>query len=1039
MLLAAISAGQIHAQITVSGVANRNYNSYANSATFTVTLQTGYAGMAWLNDAPVPIGTAVTITRADYYELFVLATNQTTQTVASNLTQFIVYPSERGNTERGLPPLPLYPPIPSAPQEYAGANLRIMCPDRYPAGMAPPVVIWVVDDTGRAVRVNGTVQITGSASIPIKRGVGSGFLTPGQGGPMTYTFTIANLTTNKTVEYETSVSWTPVGGTLNGTISWPDNARIAITNHVNLTAGSSLTIGAGAIVRINPVISFTNNGQITINGLWERPTVFTPITTNQPWGGFVQHANNTAFNATGTIFTGAGGYTGYWFGGHGHDPSYSGITSHRAEQALISMSGANNNLTLEDCAAIWLPGQFGHAQGGSGRSYRITLNRFLMQRCTTGGEYTGAQFTVNDSAFIECPDISTNFADGDNDGLYIVDSPLGPHGFTNTLFGWTKDDGVDSGGDGTATLNYQNCWFEAIHHEANSLSDSQSGGPDKSVAHYDGVFINCGQALEAGYGGPTGRLERCYVVDCMTGARYGDNYNWAYSGRMIASNSILLHNHRDVWGMNFQDWTYRTDHMDIRGNYLTRPDPRWPENQVWNPEIHGALLGSFHSTPQAAPPGVGFAVWTNRFRLTDITNGVPVRLSVFRPRAVAARFTILGDGQPVTNGVVTFEAGRMLQFIQPTTLNPLDYATLTVQLTEGLDAEITGISEVTYSVILPQMSLTAGAGPHSLANFSNGVTVGLNEPALAGTTVNFSITGNRVGATNGTLSFGTGALSAVLQAPTVPVDENDFIWVSLSNPVKATLSGPAQAVWVRMPQRPPLTNTLLIARGSNTVWHYYGQVAAPPADWKALSFDHSGWASGGAQLGYSNGEERDETTLLPNVGAITTYFRRAFVVEEPAAYTNLTLWLLRDDGGVVYLNGQEIFRSPNLPTGTITHTTTTLSGQNGENTVDTATVPASGLVRGTNVVAVEIHQQSSTSSDLSFDFELWGVPAPRVPEPVPLYYGVVSGGLVLGWGDGEFQLLQATNIMGPWVTNSAPGWFAPRATNSQGYFRLIRP
>ncbi|MCX8157153.1 MAG: hypothetical protein N3J91_12030, partial [Verrucomicrobiae bacterium] len=777
---AALPLPPAQAQITVSGIANRNYNSYADSATFTVTLQSGFAGAAWLNDIPVPVGAPVTVTRADYYELLVLATNLTTQTVASNLTQFIVYPAERSNTERGLPPLPLYPPIPSAPQEFAGAQLRIMAPERYPADMAPPLVIWVVDAQGRAVRVNGTVTVSGSSPIPIKRGVGSGFLTPAGPGAVQYVFSLAGLQTTKTVTYESQVNWTTVSGTLSGNVAWPENARIAITNHVNLTAGSSLTIGAGTVVRISPVISFTNNASITINGTVARPVVFAPLATNQPWGGFVQHANNTDFTATGALFTGAGGYSGYWFGGHGHDPSFSGITSHRAEQALISLSGVNNNLTLTDTAAIWLPGQFGHAQGGSGRSYRITLTRFLMQGCTTGGEYTGAQFLVNDSAFIECPDISTNFVDGDNDGLYIVDSPLGPHGFTNTLFGWTKDDGVDSGGDGSGFLNYQNCWFEGIHHEANSLSDSQSGGPDKSVAHYDGVFINCGQALESGYGGPTGRLERCYVVDCMTGARFGDNYNWAYSGRMIATNSIFLHNHRDVWGMNFQDWTYRVANMDIRGNFLTRPDPRWPENQVWNAEAHGPRLAAFSSTPPDAPPGVGLAVWTNRFRLMEITNGVPVRLSVFRPRTVAVRYALLGDGQLLTNGLVTFEAGRMLQKIYPSGLNPANFAVLKVQLTEGLDTFITGVEEVTYEVILPQLSLAGDAGPRSLTAFTNGVTVSLNEPALPGTTVDFEILGNRVGRTNGTLAFAAGALSAVLQAPTVPVAGNDFLLVTLS-------------------------------------------------------------------------------------------------------------------------------------------------------------------------------------------------------------------------------------------------------------------
>jgi hypothetical protein len=245
-------------------------------------------------------------------------------------------------------------------------------------------------------------------------------------------------------------------------------------------------------------------------------------------------------------------------------------------------------------------------------------------------------------------------------------------------------------------------------------------------------------------------------------------------------------------------------------------------------------------------------------------------------------------------------------------------------------------------------------------------------------------------------------------------------------------------VYVYTPVVATQTNTLFIARGSTTIWHYYAQTTAPPASWKSNSFDHTSWPSGGAQLGYSNNEERDETTLVPNVGAITTYFRRHFTVNDAAAYTNLYLWMLRDDGGVVYLNGREIFRSPNVPPGTITHTTTTVA-PNGENTIDTNTVSALALVSGTNLLAVEIHQQSSTSSDLSFDFELWGIPRPLPPEPLPLYYGQMQNGLNLAWSDPTFRLLESTNVLGPWATNAASGLYSSPPTNRETYYQLVKP
>jgi hypothetical protein len=42
-----------------------------------------------------------------------------------------------------------------------------------------------------------------------------------------------------------------------------------------------------------------------------------------------------------------------------------------------------------------------------------------------------------------------------------------------------------------------------------------------------------------------------------------------------------------------------------------------------------------------------------------------------------------------------------------------------------------------------------------------------------------------------------------------------------------------------------------------------------------------------------------------------------------------------------------------------------------------ATVPTSFLVEGTNVVAVEIHQATADSTDISFEMDLAGIPVRR--------------------------------------------------------------
>src|SRR5881394_2646437 len=113
---------------------------------------------------------------------------------------------------------------------------------------------------------------------------------------------------------------------------------------------------------------------------------------------------------------------------------------------------------------------------------------------------------------------------------------------------------------------------------------------------------------------------------------------------------------------------------------------------------------------------------------------------------------------------------------------------------------------------------------------------------------------------------------------------------------------------------------VLVPAGS--VWKYLDNGSDQGTAWIAPAFDDSAWASGPAQLGFGDG---DEVAVIgsgpdPAIRAITTYFRHSFALTNTAGISNLTVRLLRDDGGVVYLNGVEVFRS-NMPNGPITFTT----------------------------------------------------------------------------------------------------------------------
>ncbi|MEO8603949.1 MAG: metallophosphoesterase, partial [bacterium] len=163
----------------------------------------------------------------------------------------------------------------------------------------------------------------------------------------------------------------------------------------------------------------------------------------------------------------------------------------------------------------------------------------------------------------------------------------------------------------------------------------------------------------------------------------------------------------------------------------------------------------------------------------------------------------------------------------------------------------------------------------------------------------------------------------------------------------------------------------LVPRGSS--WRYLDGAAAPGAGWADPSYDDQLWATGAAQLGYGDG---DESTLLSygsnaNAKALTAYFRLHFTVSGAAAWQHLDLGVLRDDGAVVYLNGVEL-RRDNLPPGAIDRTTPAVVAIGGadESLFTSSSHAATLLHDGSNVLAVEVHQSSGTSSDLSFDLEL---------------------------------------------------------------------
>ena len=158
---------------------------------------------------------------------------------------------------------------------------------------------------------------------------------------------------------------------------------------------------------------------------------------------------------------------------------------------------------------------------------------------------------------------------------------------------------------------------------------------------------------------------------------------------------------------------------------------------------------------------------------------------------------------------------------------------------------------------------------------------------------------------------------------------------------------------------------------SNANWNYLDDGSDQGTAWRASAFDDSSWNSGPAELGYGDSDEATTVGSGP-VGNrfATTYFRGSPDIPDPSIFARFTISITYDDAYAVYLNGNEVGRHTGLADNAAydVYATNTV----GNNANDTLSIPSSAFVAGTNVIAVEIHQSSGGSSDISFALSLTG-------------------------------------------------------------------
>ncbi|MEQ8580997.1 MAG: CotH kinase family protein [Marinoscillum sp.] len=146
-------------------------------------------------------------------------------------------------------------------------------------------------------------------------------------------------------------------------------------------------------------------------------------------------------------------------------------------------------------------------------------------------------------------------------------------------------------------------------------------------------------------------------------------------------------------------------------------------------------------------------------------------------------------------------------------------------------------------------------------------------------------------------------------------------------------------------------------------WSYQVPTSQPAADWTQIDFDDAQWSQGPSGIGY--GDDDDQTVID---ATMAVYMRIGFTIVSLAEVEQLLLDMDYDDGFVAYLNGTEIARSLvsgeppafDQPSDGL-HEAQLYTGADPERHM----VDRSLLIEGANILAVEVHNESLTSSDLT--------------------------------------------------------------------------
>ncbi len=205
-------------------------------------------------------------------------------------------------------------------------------------------------------------------------------------------------------------------------------------------------------------------------------------------------------------------------------------------------------------------------------------------------------------------------------------------------------------------------------------------------------------------------------------------------------------------------------------------------------------------------------------------------------------------------------------------------------------------------------------------------------------------------------------------------------------------------IWLVLALTSQAAEFAFVPEGST--WSYLDNGIDPGPTWMDPAFDDTGWQQGAGPFGYGIWDALTtiDYGIDPNNKPITTWFRHDFDVIDAQTMTGAVLRLRYDDAVLVYLNGVELQRV-NLPIGVVTPATVAISAVVGNQAfsftdylVDTAL-----LVDGINTLAVEVHQDSVASYDMSFDLSFSTFDGPTSATRGPYIQQTTDQSAIIRW------------------------------------------